>query len=209
MLRPGLDPDRVVTQRRGQRAYQLRAESDPIRLGRSVKRPDALRWAGRKLEEIAQLSAPAQRIAVSTLAIRSERLPMHLPHRVAADIVESYPTVEAHETVASKMRQILGKGGPRWELVQGTDRPPFVERAAGRKLADELAAVASRWDIKLGRDSSAWPSVAGLVPADKACVCGIGPVATGLRTPQEAVKRISLVQRTLLLAEFLVSRLAK
>lgn len=63
--------------------------------------------------------------------------------------------------------------------------------------------MASKWDISLGRQSSAWPSVAGLVPKDTACLCGIGPVARDLRTPQEAVQRISLVQRTLLLAGFL------
>jgi hypothetical protein len=36
-----------------------------------------------------------------------------------------------------------------------------------------------------------------------ACVCGLGPVARDLGTPQEAVQRISLVQRTLLLADYL------
>ena len=45
------------------------------------------------------------------------------------------------------------------------------------------------------------------MPADKACVCAVGPVARDLRTPQEAVKRITLVQRSLLLAEFLATRL--
>ena len=91
--------------------------------------------------------------------------------------------------------------------MEGTTRPPFVDRPATRAVADELAAVAQRRDIALERGTSGWPSVAGIVPAGKACVCAVGPVARDLRTPQEAVKRITLVQRSLLLAEFLAGRL--
>jgi hypothetical protein len=73
-------------------------------------------------------------------------------------------------------------------------------------LAKSLADVAGQWDIPLKRESSVWPSVAGLVPAAKGVVCGVGPVARDLYTPAESVDRISLVQRTLLLAEFLCEK---
>ena len=125
---------------------------------------------------------------------------------MTADIVQTYPTTATGDTVARKLRGILGKGGPHWELVTATTRPPFVERAAGRRLAGELIRVACGLDITLERSTSSWPSVAGLVPADKACVCAVGPVARDLRMPQEAVKRITVVQRSLVLAEFLASR---
>ncbi|MCY4638458.1 MAG: ATP-grasp domain-containing protein [Acidobacteria bacterium] len=207
VLQPGLDPDKVVLQRRGQRTFRLEVETESMWLGRAFRKPDALRWTWRKLEEITEISSQADRIAVATTGLRTERNPLHLPHRVTADIVETFPSTATGDTVARKMRAILGKGGPRYELVTGTTRPPFVERPAGRRLAGELARVASNLDFSLERGSSAGPSVAGLVPADKACVCALGPVARGLRTPQEAVKRITLVQRSLLLAEFLASRL--
>jgi D-alanine-D-alanine ligase len=45
------------------------------------------------------------------------------------------------------------------------------------------------------------------VPVKTPCLCGLGPVARELSTPNEAVQRISLVQRTLLLAEFLANQL--
>ena len=209
ILQPGPEPDKVVLQRRGQRRFQLQVETDSMRLGRTFRKPDALRWTAGMLGEFAGLSSQAERIAVSTIGLRTERHPLHLPHRVTADIVETYPTTVTGDTVAHKLRGILGRGGPRWELVTATTRPPFVERPAGRKLAAELTRVASGLDIALERGTSAWPSVAGLAPADKACVCGIGPAARDLRTPQEAVKRITLVQRSLLLAEFLSSRLPR
>jgi hypothetical protein len=42
------------------------------------------------------------------------------------------------------------------------------------------------------------------VPAKAGVICGTGPVAQDLYTPQESINRISLMQRTLLLAQFLV-----
>jgi hypothetical protein len=80
------------------------------------------------------------------------------------------------------------------------------ERRVTARLAKSLENVASGWEIPLKRESSVWPSVAGLVPAAKGVVCGVGPVARDLYTPAESVDRISLIQRTLLLAEFLCEK---
>ena len=209
VLGAGIPPDEIVVQRQGYRTFQLRVESESFRIGRVFQRPDALRWTWQKLEEIAKLSSQAERIAVSATDVREERHPMHLAHRASANIVASYPTVEAGERVGDRIRAVLGKGRIRWELVESTNRPPFTDRKASRALADELASVAVHWDMSLERGTSSWPSVAGLVPADQACVCAVGPVARDLRTPHEAVQRITIVQRSLLLAEFLASRLKR
>jgi hypothetical protein len=77
------------------------------------------------------------------------------------------------------------------------------ERRTNTELARVLERTAARWEIPLRRESSVWPSVAGVIGKRAACVCGLGPVARDLGTPQEAVQRISLVQRTLLLADYL------
>ena len=79
------------------------------------------------------------------------------------------------------------------------------DRRTNRKLLAELNEVASEWDIELGEESSLWASVAGLVPASVPVVCGLGPVVRDLYTSQERVSRVSLVQRTLLLAQYLLS----
>ncbi len=206
ILQPGVEPDKIVTQRHGRREFQLRVETESTWLGVASRKQDALRWMCRKLDEIADLSSQDGQTAVAALDIRTERHPLRQPHRVTADIVETYLTPARRDTVTRKMRGILGEGGAHWDLVTANTRPPFVEREAGRDLADELARLAADLDIALDVGSSAGPSVAGLVPADKACVCALGPVARHLRTPQEAVKRITLVQRSLLLAEFLARR---
>ena len=77
------------------------------------------------------------------------------------------------------------------------------ERRNSLQLSKPLASVAEKWEIPLSQESSVVPSVGGLVPETIPVICGIGPVAKDLYTPQEAVNRISLIQRTLLTAEFL------
>jgi D-alanine-D-alanine ligase len=209
ILRPGNVGDHVITQRRGQRRFRFQVVAEPIRLGRPSRRADALRWAWNKLEEIAQLTDRSRRISVSTIELRTERMPMHLPHRAMAIIAITYPSEEAAEALEKRIRAILGRKGPKWELEFLTDQPPFLKRPASLELYRELSQVAENWQIPLHAESSVWPSVAGLLPEDKPVLCGLGPVARDLRTPQESLLRISLVQRTLLLSQFLVARKAK
>ncbi|MCK4659015.1 MAG: ATP-grasp domain-containing protein [Phycisphaerae bacterium] len=209
VLRPGNVGDSVVTQRRGQRKYRLRVEGESLRPGRAARKPEVLRWVWNKLEEFAHLTSRKQRLSVSAVDIQAEKLPMLLPHRVTATILVTFPDAKAADEVEQKMRAGLGKQRLRWELQEISNRPPMKERRGNLRLAKSLADVAEQWDIPLKRESSVWPSVAGLVPAKTACLCGIGPVARDLGTPHEAIQRISLVQRTLLLAEFLAKDIEK
>ena len=132
---------------------------------------------------------------------------MALPHRVTATILMTYRDAKRADEALRKMRAILGRGGPKWELVQVSDRPPMRERSVNTRLLEKLTDIAKRWDVPLKPEFSRWPSVAGLVPSDTPCLCGIGPETQDRGTPLEAVHRISLVQRTLLLAEYLAADL--
>lgn len=203
VLRPGNVGDSVITQRRGLRRYRLRVVGDPLRPGRATKKPEVLRWTWNRLEALAELTSQKERLSVSAVDVKTESLPMLLPHRVTTLIHVTYPAPEAADEIEERMRAHLGKRGPKWELERISDRPPMKERRSTLRLAKALSLVAQKWDIALKRESSVWPSVAGVVPARTACVCGVGPVARDLGTPHECVQRISLVQRTLLLAEFL------
>ncbi len=104
------------------------------------------------------------------------------------------------------MREILASGNFNHQLEVVSDRPALENQAQNKRLAAELAEIAANWEIPFGQESALWPSAAGLVPASTAVVCGLGPVAKDLYTPNEAVERISLLQRTLLIAEFLATK---
>ena len=203
VLRPGNVGDSMITQRRGQRRYRFRVVGESLRPGKPTSKPEVLRWAWSRLEEFSQLTSREKRLSVSTVEVKTEARPMRTPHRVTATVLVTYPDASAADDLEDRMRASLGKKGPRWELDKTSDRPPMKERRSTLQLAKQLAQVAKEWEIPSRRESSVWPSVAGSVPAKTACLCGIGPVARDLGTSHEAVQRISLVQRTLLLAEFL------
>lgn len=207
ILRPGNIDNKIITQRRGQRKYRLVVEAEPRRPGKVLRQPDALSWCCQKLHDLAQLSSRKNRVAVAASDIHTNAFPMLLPHRVQVTLLVSYCEDSLADSLESQMREVLGKDGVRWELEMISDRPPMRTRPRNRKLAQSLSQVAEQWEIPLKQESSLWPSVAGLVPASTTVVCGLGPVARGLYTPQEAIQRISILQRTLLLAEFLVQEL--
>ena len=209
VLQPGTPGDGMILRRRGNRKFRLRMSGASLSPGRAAKEQATIRWAWEKLEAFAQLSSLKKQISVSTLDLRTARHPMRLPHRVSATVLMTYSDVKVADQIEANMRAILGPRGPKWELLLDSDRPPMKERPINTKLFKSLAAVAAGRGVTLKRDSSTWPSVAGLVPSKVACVCGVGPITRDRGTPQEAVQRISLIQRTLILAEFLAAELKK
>jgi D-alanine-D-alanine ligase len=206
VLRPGGLTGQIITQRRGQRKYDLIVEGDPQRLGKFGRKQEVLLWTNQKLAEIARLSSKKDRLAVSTLGIRSERFPMLLPHRIKAKLLLNYLDVRHANEAEQRFREFLKDSKFKVSLQLISERPPMKERRGNLQLAKSLESVAKEWEMPLSKDSSLWPSVGGLAPAKTSTICGLGPAAKDLYTPREAVNRTSLIQRTLLLALFLAQK---
>lgn len=202
VLRPGNPQSALILQRRGQRRYRLVLEGPAMKLGQKTRRPEVMRLLFAKLEALSALSSHEERIAVSTVDVRTEAYPRLLPHRVVVTLQASFPDGGKAEELEVRMREVLK--GTRSSLSMISDRPALPKRQNTQALFNHLKSVADRWKIPLTTDSSLWPSVAGLIPAEVPVVCGIGPVSRGLSTGREAVSRISLIQHTLLLSEFLL-----
>ena len=204
VLRPGNEGERFIRQRRGQRKYKLVVEGRPRRPGHASKSPDTLLWFADRVAKIATLSSRSEKVAVAATDVRTSGFPMLLPHRLSVDLLLTYLDAKRADSVEEKVRAILGKNTLKWNLELVSDRPAMKDRVANQRLAKAILGAAEDWGIELRSDSSAWPSVGGLVTGQTGVVCGMGPVARDLYTPQEAVQRMSLIQRTLLLAEFLL-----
>jgi hypothetical protein len=132
---------------------------------------------------------------------------MLLPHRVTVTLLTSFPSKTAADSLEKNIGLILGSGGPRWHLELVSDRPPMRSRKINKNLYKQIAGLAGNRDIPIGHDSSVWPSVAGLVPDSIPVICGMGPTVHDLSTSQESVERISIVQKALLISQFLASQL--
>jgi D-alanine-D-alanine ligase len=203
VLRPGNPQNKIVTQRRGWRKYQLIVEDTPAQLGKAKRKPDVLSWVCSKMQDISKLSSREKRIAVAVSDIRPTAFDMLLPHRVKVILTLSYGNKSIADASEESMREVLASGGFNHQLEVISDRPPMENQGQNKRLAAELSEIAANWEIPFGQESALWPSAAGLVSTSTTVVCGIGPVARDLYTPNEAVERISLLQRTLLIAEFL------
>jgi D-alanine-D-alanine ligase len=209
IMRPGVPPHCFVTQRRGQIKYRLVVEGDSRRLGQAGKRLEVARWTNNKIEKIIALSSRKEALAIGLTDFSMRHYPMRLPHLCRAGLLLSYLDKTAAHQAEKNMREILGKEGYSWTLEKVSERPPMKEKRKGQQVFKKLSEVAGEWELPLDKKSSLWPSCAGLVPDNVGVVCGIGPVAQDLYTPQESINRISLVQRTLLLAQFLLAESKK
>ncbi len=205
VLRPGGAEDQLIVERRGLRQYRLIINGPSRRLGQAAKKPDVLKWAWGRLEEMAQLSSRKERLAVAPLDVRTRAHPMRLPHQVRLALQVAYPNHAVAEETDRKLRAILGEGGHPWELELIFDRPPMPKRRLNQSLQKRLVECAESWELPALVDSALWPSVAGLVPENTAVMCGLGPAGRDLYTPQESVKRIAVLQRALLLGEHLAN----
>jgi D-alanine-D-alanine ligase len=205
VLTPGPSSGKIVTGRRGSRRYRLTVQGDSRRFGQAGRKPDPLTWLSERLPALTHLTDRKNRLAVGVTELRSTAHATHLPHLVTATVMLSYPRASAADGLEARVRETLGRGLP-WELELIADRPPLLETKASKALAQEFVDLAAGWQIPLSADSSAQPSVAGLIPSPVPALCGLGPAAMDLLAPQERIQRMSLVQRTLLLAEFLCRR---
>jgi len=207
VLRPGMTDCSITTDRRGQRFYRFSAEGKPNRIDSWLKKEDVLRWASNRLADFSNMSVGEKRFNIGALQLETSSFPMHLPHYVKATVLMSYAETALADQMEKEIRQKLGGRHPfKCEFARLAERPPLKHRRQNHELMNELMAIAQQWDITLCEHSSAWPSVAGLVPLQVPVVCGLGPYSRDLYTPQEAVNRLSLVQRCLLLAGYIAEK---
>jgi D-alanine-D-alanine ligase len=195
----------MIVSRRGQQQYRLIVDGKSVKLGQSGRYTDIMNTLYMKLLEISKLNNKKARIGISAVEFKTEAFPERLPHRVQVLIQASYPTATKGRELHSALKKIFKGEGLKWNLVSISERPPMREREVNLQLIKTIQAIAEQWDIPLMTESSLWPSPAGMVPDTVPVVCGLGPVAKDLYTSREAVSRISIVQRTLMMAQFLLN----
>ena len=206
VLRPGNLGNQIVVARRGQRRYRLTVEGHPLRTGKATTRTEVLRWLLPKLEQCFQLTSRKERISVSALEIKTHHLPMLVPHRVETTLLVSYPDTKVADRIEATMKALFREKRIQWELELQSDRPPMKDRRVNQRLLKQLSDLATEWEIPLKGENSVWPSSAGIVSGKAGVLCGLGPIARDLYTSSESIQRTSLMQRTLLLAEFINSQ---
>ncbi len=206
VLRPATREDRLVNQARGLRQYRLQVTAREVPTGPPRERPRLIRRLLARLDEALGLTDPAEEVTVFVSNLHTVSLPLSPPHRAVATISISYLDLDKALALEAKIRDLFVPDGLGASLNLISDRPPLMPDPGGQNLVRTLAAAAGEWDVTLKAMSSRWPTVAGLAPSGVPALSGLGPMTRDLCTPREAVQRISLVQRTLLLARFLIGQ---
>jgi len=205
VMRPGGCMNQIYVQQRGQRKYILTIKGKLRVPGEPFPNSDTLIWTVHRLHELTDALCRGEGITVDFVGMETEGFPMRSPHKIHMTILIGYLDSQRADETVERIREILNGSRFKIRLELISDRFPMKKRPANRQLALSLEKLSSDWDIPLQIDNSVWPCAGGLVPKGIPVVGGVGPIARDIYTPHEAVNRISLIQRTLLLAQFLIS----
>jgi D-alanine-D-alanine ligase len=204
VMNPGAREGKVVTQRRGLKKYTFLVEGDPLRMG--VRgRSDVLTWFLDRAARIAALSRPAKKLTLMVQDVRTERYSILMPHRIRATIGMTYLDRRHAEAAERRLREVIRPDTKevRVQMEPLEERPPLARGSEDNPVLGRLASLSEQWRLPFGEESSVVPSAAGVVPSGTPVVCGMGPAGRALFTPNEAVHRGELLQRSLLLALYL------
>ena len=207
VMAPSTEPDGLVLRRRGNRRFTLEVAGKPILPVQTSQTQATTRWTIAKLERIAQLTSRSKSVSVSILDLATQGYALHLPHQVRAGILITYQEAEQAAALEKEIRAILGRRGRRWELTQDWDRPPMAEAPENAALLARWNEVADHHSLRFERTTSSVASLGGLVGTSTPSLCGVGPAADSRGMPNESIERISLIERTLVLTEFLAQDL--
>lgn len=208
VLQPGYRGGKLVNQRRGARKFSILVEGSALRIGKRSSQVDALTWFLQKVDKVVSLSQADKYFSVAVQDVHSERYGMLLPHRVRATVYVTYLDAAMASEAETRLKQIFTTDirGVQAYVEKLEDRPPLLKTHASRGLIGDLKKICDEWALPFGVESSLLPSAAGAVPPEIPVVCGMGPTARGLHTPQEAVHRGELLQKVLLLTLFLLEK---
>ncbi|MDG5785858.1 M20/M25/M40 family metallo-hydrolase [Evansella sp. AB-P1] len=207
VLQPGFSGGKISEQRRGSKKYSVIVEGDPLRVGNLSKQLDVLSYFIQKAEKLKEISSSDKKITVAIQDVHSERYSVLLPHRVNATVIVTFLNEELAKKAEQKIKETFtsSSSSMRSYVENLVERPPLI-RKKNNPTTKKLKDICMEWNIPFGTESSLLATAAGEVPQKIPVVCGFSPASKGLFTPNEALHRGELIQRSLLLALFLMDQ---
>ncbi len=209
VLQPGFRSGKVVDQRRGSRKYSILVEGAFKRIGSHGQTDDLMSWFLNRADQVGALSRPEEKLTVALQEIYSERYSMLLPHRIRATIYVTFLDPALADQAELELKQLLAVNQndpdkPDIYLERLEERPPLNRSASTELLVKELQKISENWNLPFGAESSLLPSAAGEIPEGIPVICGFGPASRDMFTPHECIHRGELLQRILLLTQYLL-----
>ncbi|ABR49863.1 D-alanine--D-alanine ligase domain protein [Alkaliphilus metalliredigens QYMF] len=205
VLQPGFEGGNIVDQRRGTKKYSIVIEGEPLRVGRRSNQIDVLTYFLQKTEKLKEISSPDQRLTVAIHDVHSERYSVLLPHRVRATVYVTFLEEKMARDAETQIKEVFKSNarGMKTYVEKLEERPPLL-RKKNNPIVKRLGELCEEWNIPFGIESSLLATAAGEVPSSVPVICGFGPASKGLYTPNEAIHRGEMIQRSFLLSMLLL-----
>lgn len=206
VMHPGYNENKVIHQRRGTIKLKVVIEGSSLRIGSQSATANALDFLLDKSVDIKKIDKENKYLTVAIQDIQSSRYSMLVPHRVSANIFITYVESNQAKKVESQVRRLFQtkKKGIKIYIEKLEARPPMVKTPKSEALIEELRKISEKWKIPFDVESTLLPSAAGVISKECAVVCGMAPSSKNLYTPEESISRTELVQKTLLISQFLL-----
>ncbi len=206
VLQPGYLGGKVVDQRRGSRKFNIMVEGGSLRIGVKGTKIDALSWFLQKAEKLSSFGDTEKRLSVAIQDVHSERHSMLMPHRVRATVYITYLDSELADDTEKEIKKLFASSvkGIQSFFEKLEERQPLRRSSQSKKFLAKIKDISYQWKLPYGTEAGLLPSAAGEVPKDIPVICGFAPASRDIYTPNEAIHRGELLQRTLLLALLLL-----
>ena len=207
VMQPGFSGGKVADQRRGSKKYSVIVEGDPQRVGNLSKQLDVLSYFIQQAEKLKEISSRDKKLTVAVQDVQSDRYSVLLPHRVHATVYVTFINEKLAQEAEAQLREIFKSNsrGMQTYVEKLVERPPLL-RKKNNPLIQKLSKISGQWNIPFGTESSLLATAAGEISNELPVVCGFAPASKDLYTPNEAIHRQELIQRSLLLAMFLLDQ---
>ncbi|MFP4077706.1 MAG: M20/M25/M40 family metallo-hydrolase [Candidatus Izemoplasmataceae bacterium] len=208
VMHPSYNMNKAVHQRRGAIKLKVLIEGKPLRVGTENKPANAMTYVLGKLTSLEALSKENKLLTISLQDLTTTRYSMLIPHKVTATIYITYVDGTLIKDIENKVQKLFKDGakGITTHVEKLEERPPFVKSVENDALIEAFAKIAGMWNIPFASESTLLPSAGGIIPPGKAVLCGMAPGSKKLYTPEESINRTEWVQKTMILAQYLLSQ---
>ncbi len=207
VMAPGYNPNSVIYQRRGASKIKVVVEGTPKRIGAKNYTVNALDYLLSKTQELKVLDQKSPLLSVSVQNIETSRYALLVPHRVSATVIVTYTDPQKAKDAEKSIHKLFQsrQRGIKTYFEKLEERPPMLKKEGTKELLKKFEAIAEEWKLPFTSESTLLPSAAGMVDDKTPVICGMAPSTKNLYTPTESINRTELVQKTMLLTQYLLA----
>lgn len=212
---PAMEDGSIITQRKGSLTWEIFVEGKEAHSGRAQdKGVNACQELAIKVDQLARLTDYKRGMTVNIGHIEGGQDKSNIVCGLArAKIGTRFLNIADQKELQTKIEKILSISSvksfathepTRIRFEHGDGSPPFQMKKAGKKIADKHLAILSRLEgRKVTAAVSGGAGDINLFVGDSIGIDGLGPVGSGLHTPEESLMVKSLETRSSAVAEFL------